>query len=81
MSYDHWHSGGKTYARLPGNTRGDDDNLCASKGLLEAIIGGQVTDHLGGGRDVRQIGSNTGSVDDIEEAQLQSACVSMLCTK
>lgn len=65
------------HARLPGNTSRDDNNIGASKSVLQAVILGQVTGDFSDGGDVREIGSDTGGVDDIVESKLidKRACL------
>ena len=55
---------------LTGNAGGDDNNVGASEGLLEAIVGGKEALDLGDGGDVREVGGHAGSVDDIVEGEL-----------
>ena len=59
-----------TYARFPGDTRWDNDNISTSQSLLQAVIGREVTLDLCGGCDVGEICSDTWGVDDIVKAQL-----------
>ena len=63
-------AGRVTYTRLPGDTCGDDNDVGALERLAEAIVVGEEALDLGGRRDVRQVGSDTGRVDDIVEAKL-----------
>ena len=56
--------------RLTGNASGDDDDVSASEGLLETIVGGKEALDLGDGGDVRKVGGHTGGVDDIVEGEL-----------
>ena len=56
--------------RLTGNAGGDDNNVSASEGLLEAIVGGKEALNLGDGGDVRKVGGHAGGVDDIVEGEL-----------
>jgi len=58
------------HARLAGNTGGDDDDVGILEGSLGALVGGQEAAHFRVGRDVRQIGRDTGGVDDIVEREL-----------
>jgi hypothetical protein len=55
---------------LTGNASGDDDDVSASEGLLEAIVGGKEALDLGDGGDVGKVGGHAGSVDDIVEGEL-----------
>lgn len=64
--HDGWHDG----FGLTGNASGDDDDVSASEGLLETIVGGKETLNLGDGGDVRKVGGHTGGVDDIVEGEL-----------
>jgi hypothetical protein len=66
-----------TYPRLTGNTSGNHDDFCASKSLLETVIGRETAYNFSGSGDVRQISGNTRSVDDIEESQLNERKVGM----
>lgn len=54
-----------------GNTGGDDNDVSAGESLLHAIILGEVASNLCGSGDVRDIGSNTGGVDNIVEGELR----------
>ena len=56
--------------RLTGNASGDDDDVSASEGVLEAIVGGKEALDLGDGGDVRKVGGHTRGVDDIVEGEL-----------
>ena len=60
----------ETYSWFPRYTGGDNNDIGTSQGLLETVIGGQVTSNLGGSGDVGEIGGDTGGVDNIEKAQL-----------
>lgn len=69
------------YAGLPRYTSGDDDDLRTSESLLEAIAWGQESGDFGRGVDVREIGSDTRGVDDIEEPELSTDIgISAICT-
>jgi hypothetical protein len=46
------------HAGLAGDTSGDDDNVGTGKGLLGTVVGGEEAGNLGGGVDVREVGSN-----------------------
>lgn len=59
-----------SHAGLAWDASGDDDDVGASEGLLEAVIRGEVARDFRGGRNVRDIGRDTGGVDDIEQAEL-----------
>ena len=78
--------------KLTGNASGDDNNVGAGQGVLQAVVLGQVTREFlptmlenkaarltqesiadvtySDGGDVREIGSNTRSVDNIVEGKL-----------
>lgn len=56
--------------RLTGNASGDDNNVSASEGLLEAIVGREEALDLGDGGDVGKIGGHAGGVDDVVEGKL-----------
>lgn len=58
------------HSRLTGDTGGDDDNVGVLERLSKATIGRKVASHDGGGVDVRKIGSNTDSVDDIVKSEV-----------
>lgn len=57
-------------AQLTGNTGGNDNDVSILEGGLGTIVGGKEASDLGVGGDVRKIGSNTGSVDNIVEGEL-----------
>jgi hypothetical protein len=59
-----------THSRLPGHTSRNNNNICTLQGLCEAVIGRQIALNLGGRSDVREIGSDTGGVDNIEKTEL-----------
>ena len=61
----------ETHSWLSWDTGGDDYDVCAGEDFLEALIWGQETLNLGGGRDVRQVGGNSWCIDDIVEAKLR----------
>ena len=63
--------------RLTGNASGDDDDVSASEGLLETIVGGKEALDLGDGGDVRKVGGHTRGVDDIVEGKLANAWVEL----
>ena len=56
--------------RLTGNASGDDDDVSASEGLLETVVGGKEALDLGDGGNVRKVGGHAGGVDDIVEGKL-----------
>jgi hypothetical protein len=55
----------------------NDNNISASQCILQTIVFGKVTGDFSDGRDVRQIRSDAGGVDDIVESKLinQRACL------
>lgn len=55
---------------LTGNTGRDDDNVGILERSLGSVIGGEEAGRLGLGRDVGEIGRDSGSVDDIVEREL-----------
>lgn len=55
---------------LTGNTGRDDDNVGILEGGLGSVIGGEEAGGLGLGRDVGQVGRDSGGVDDIVEREL-----------
>lgn len=59
-----------THPRLPGNASRNDDNIGTLQGLCEAVISRQIALNLSGSSDVREIGSDTGGVDNIEKTEL-----------
>jgi hypothetical protein len=59
-----------TYSWLSWDTGGNNDNIGTSESLGQSIIRGKVSDYLGRGRDVGQICSDTGRVDDIVQTEL-----------
>ena len=61
-----------THSGLPGDTSGDDNDVSTSESLLETVIGREVAHDLCGRGDVREIGSNSGGVDDIVERKLRA---------
>ena len=68
-----------THSRLPGHASRNNNNIGTLQGLCEAVIGRQVAFNLGGRGDVREIGSDTGGVDDIEEAELHPKISPGIC--
>jgi hypothetical protein len=56
--------------RLTGNASGNDDDVSASEGLLEAVVGGKEALDLGDGGDVGKVGGHARGVDDIVEGEL-----------
>lgn len=50
---------------LAGHTGGDDDDVSALEGLLEATVGGKVALDDRGGVDVRDVCGDTGRVDTV----------------
>lgn len=56
--------------KLTGNASGDDNDVSASEGLLEAIVGREEALDLGDGGDVGKVGGHTGGVDDIVEGEV-----------
>ena len=56
--------------RLTGNASGDDNDVSASEGLLEAIVGREEALDLGDGGDVGKVGGHAGGVDDVVEGKL-----------
>lgn len=61
-----------SHAGLAWDASGDNNDVGAREGLLEAVIRGQVARDFGGGRNVRDISRDTGGVDDIEQAELSA---------
>lgn len=59
-----------THTRLPRDTCGDYDEVCALECPAKSIVGGKEALDLCRRGDVGQIGGNTGRVDDIIEAKL-----------
>ena len=59
-----------TYSWLSWDTSGDNNNVCASEDLLEALVGREVSLDPRGRRDVREIGRDAGRVHDIIESEL-----------
>lgn len=55
---------------LTRDTSGDDDHVGTGEGVLHAIVLRKETLNLCGRGNVREIGSNTGSVDNIVEREL-----------
>lgn len=53
------------HTRLTGDTGGDDDNVGTLERLSETTIGGEIASDDGGGVDVREIGSDTRSIDAV----------------
>jgi hypothetical protein len=74
-----------------GNAGGDDDDIGASEGVLQSIVLGQVPSHdlshsvslyamvqvstHGRSGNVRDVGSDTGCVDDIVKSELRDGLV------
>ena len=56
--------------RPTGNTSRDDNDVSTGQGLGETVISREETVNGGDGRDVREIGGDTGSVDDIVEREV-----------
>jgi hypothetical protein len=69
----------ETHSRLAGYTCGDDNDLSACQRLRETVILREIAIDLCWGRDVREIGGDTGSVDDIVKAQLANM-FQLVCT-
>ena len=63
----------ESYARLAGNTSGDDDDLGALEGRLETVVGREGANGLGRRGDVGDVGGDAGRVDDIKETELGAA--------
>lgn len=59
-----------TKCLLTWNASGDDDDVGALEGLGHTAVGWEVAIDLSDGRDVRQVGGNTWSVDDIVERKV-----------
>ena len=59
-----------TYTGLPGYTCRNHNNFGTGKSFLQAVIRRKVSLDLGGGRDVGQISSYTGSVHNIIKTKL-----------
>lgn len=70
-----------THPWLARYTSWDHDYVCAGESLLETVIGREVAHDFCGRGDVREIGSDSGGVDDIVErklrAELSYACSSL----
>jgi hypothetical protein len=58
------------HARLAGNAGRNDNNIGTGQGVLQAIILGKVAGDFGNRRDVRKVGSDTGSVNNIIQGEL-----------
>lgn len=61
-----------THARLPRDTCGDYDEVCAFERPAKSVVRRKESLDLCRRGDVGQIGGNTGRVDDIIEAKLST---------
>ncbi len=68
-----------THSWLAGHASRNYDDISTLKGLCKTLIWGKVAFDLGRRCDVREVGRDTGCIDDIKEAKLvdvsRSACV------
>jgi hypothetical protein len=60
-----------SHARLSRDAGGDDNDVSTNESLLKTVIGGKISSHLSGSSNVRDIGRDTRSVDDIVQPQLR----------
>jgi len=58
------------HAGLARDAGGDDDDVGAGEGVLQAVVFGEETVDLGDGGDVGEISGDAGRVDDIVEGEV-----------